>query len=149
MNAAELFGHWASVRAGLLEALDQLSDAQLQFTPRPGLWSLGTTARRIASAEEGWFRHHVTRELPEWPDFRDADYRTVAAVHSLLGDVHARSEEFLQSVDAADDGRPVELFWGEMVPLRWCMWHVLEHEIHHRGEIYLMLGKLGMEAPDV
>jgi hypothetical protein len=26
---------------------------------------------------------------------------------------------------------------------------VQEHEIHHRGEIYLMLGLMGMEAPDV
>jgi len=23
------------------------------------------------------------------------------------------------------------------------------HEIHHRGEIFLMLGLMGMEAPDV
>ena len=23
------------------------------------------------------------------------------------------------------------------------------HEIHHRGEIYLMLGLMGMEAPDI
>ena len=26
---------------------------------------------------------------------------------------------------------------------------VQEHEVHHRGEIYLMLGLMGMEAPDV
>ncbi|MBE0697809.1 MAG: hypothetical protein IH586_12880 [Anaerolineaceae bacterium] len=27
--------------------------------------------------------------------------------------------------------------------------HVLEHEIHHRGEVILMLGLLGIEVPDV
>jgi uncharacterized damage-inducible protein DinB len=26
---------------------------------------------------------------------------------------------------------------------------VQQHEVHHRGEIYLMLGLMGMEAPDV
>jgi uncharacterized damage-inducible protein DinB len=26
---------------------------------------------------------------------------------------------------------------------------VLEHEIHHRGEIYLMLGLLGLGASDI
>jgi len=26
---------------------------------------------------------------------------------------------------------------------------VLEHEIHHRGEIFLMLGLMDMEAPDI
>jgi len=39
--------------------------------------------------------------------------------------------------------------WGAKVTMGWAVWHVLEHEIHHRGEIYLMLGMLGMEAPDV
>jgi uncharacterized damage-inducible protein DinB len=39
--------------------------------------------------------------------------------------------------------------WDEDLPLRWIIWHVLEHEISHRGEIYLMLGLMGMEAPDV
>jgi uncharacterized damage-inducible protein DinB len=42
-----------------------------------------------------------------------------------------------------------QLPWGAQVSMGWAVWHVLEHEIHHRGEIYLMLGLLGMEAPDV
>ena len=41
MNANELFAHWAEVRKGLAQALDKLSDAQLDFVPRQGLWSLG------------------------------------------------------------------------------------------------------------
>ena len=51
MNAAEFFGHWRTVRRGLLEALDMLDDEQLDFVPREGLWSLGTVARHIANAE--------------------------------------------------------------------------------------------------
>jgi uncharacterized damage-inducible protein DinB len=149
VSAVELFGHWTVVRKGLLQALDQVSDEQLAFVPRAGLWSLGTTARHIAEAEEGWFRHAVQRELATWPEFADAETPTVAAVRALLGEVHARTEAFLTGVDAADIDRPVELPWGPAVPLRWCIWHVLEHEIHHRGEISLMLGLLGMRAPDV
>jgi hypothetical protein len=42
MNAKELFGHWAEVRDGLLRALGKLTDEQLGFVPREGLWSLGT-----------------------------------------------------------------------------------------------------------
>jgi uncharacterized damage-inducible protein DinB len=149
MNAKEAFGQWAQVREGLLQALDQLSDAQLGFVPRAGLWSLGTVARHIASCEEGWFRHTVMRELPDWPEYSAADYPTVAAVKALLTDVHARTEAYLEGIDAADVDRPVSLPWGSTVPLLECIWHVLEHEIHHRGEIFLMLGLLGMEAPDV
>ena len=150
MNAKELFGHWAQVREDLMRALDGLADEQLDFMPRDGLWSLGTVARHIASAEEGWFRHCVTRDLGEWPaDFTAQDYPTVEAIKSLLTEVHARTEAYLETIDAGELERVVDMPWGTKLSLRWIIWHVLEHEIHHRGEIFLMLGLMGMEAPDI
>jgi uncharacterized damage-inducible protein DinB len=43
----------------------------------------------------------------------------------------------------------VETPWGEKLASDWTILHVLEHEVHHRGEIYLMLGLLGVDAPDI
>jgi len=150
VNAFELFGHWTSVCKGLYQALDLLADEQLDFVPREGLWSLGHVARHIANAEEGWFRHIVTGELEEWPrDYTAADYPTVDAVKLLLQEVHSRTATYLKGVTAADMDQRIQQSWGPEVTLRWVIWHVLEHEIHHRGEIYLMIGLMGMEAPDV
>ena len=150
MNANELFAHWAEARKRLCQALDKLTDAQLDFVPRQGLWSLGTVARHIANAEEGWFRYSVTRELSQWPaEYTAEDYSTIVSIKTLLAEVHARTEAFLTQVDIADLDQVLELPWSEQLSLRQIIWHVLEHEIHHRGEIYLMLGLLGLEAPDV
>lgn len=149
MNAAERFRHWQSVRRGLMEALDKLNDEQLGFVPRDGLWSLGQVACHIADAEDGWFRHVVTGELDEWPQFEVEDYPTVESVRMLLTEVHYRTEAYLATLDDADLEQIIAAPWGDKFSLRWIIWHVLEHEISHRGEIYLMLGLMGMEAPDV
>jgi uncharacterized damage-inducible protein DinB len=149
MNASELFGHWETVRRGLLEALDLLTDEQLVFVPREGLWSLGKVARHIAEAEEGWFRHVVHGELPVWPEFTDEAYPTVDSIVTLLTEVHDRTASYLATVDVENLDRIVDTPWDEGIPLRWIVWHVLEHEVHHRGEIYLMLGLMGMNAPEV
>jgi uncharacterized damage-inducible protein DinB len=150
MNANELFGHWTVVRRGLLQALDELTDAQLGFVPRAGMWSLGTVARHIANAEEGWFRYAATRELAEWPgEYTAQEFPTVESIKALLSEVHGRTEAFLKTLDVADLDQDLEMPWSEQLSLRWITWHVLEHEIHHRGEIYLMLGLMGREAPDV
>ena len=150
MNAKELFGHWAEVRRGLIRALDKLTDDQLEFVPREGLWSLGTVARHIAGAEEGWFRYVISRELPKWPvGYTGEDYPTVASIKSLLAEVHARTLATLETVDADELRRVVDTPWGHEISQLWIIWHVIEHEIHHRGEIFLMLGLLGTEAPDV
>jgi uncharacterized damage-inducible protein DinB len=149
MNAAELFGHWKPVRRDLLRALDMLTDEQLRFVPRDGLWSLGKVTRHIAEAEDGWFRFVVAGELDGWPQFADQDSPTVESVKALLTQVHDRTQAYLATVEEADLDRFITAPWGSRFPLRWVIWHVLEHEIHHRGEIYLMLGLMGMEAPDV
>ena len=150
VSVEQLCGNWAKVRHGLFQALDMLSDAQLAFVPRAGMWSLGTVACHIANAEEGWFRYAVTRELAEWPaDYSADDYRSVESVKALLSLVHQRTEVYLRAVDAIDLDRMCDMPWGEKLSLRQVIWHVLEHEIHHRGEIYLILGMMGLEAPDV
>ena len=86
-----------------------------------------------------------------WPAgrFADADYTTVASIKELLAQVHARTHAILEGADAKRLQRAIELPWKATVTVPWIAWHVLEHEIHHRGEVYLMLGMLGMEAPDV
>ena len=149
MNALEMFGHWPEVREGLVQTLDKLTDEQLDFTPREGLWSLGTVVCHIASAEDGWFRYVVARELADWPGYTTEDYPTVEAVKDLLAEVHARTEAYLASLDVADLDRIIKTPWGSSLSLRWIVWHVLEHEIHHRGEVSLMLGLLGLEGLDV
>ena len=149
MSAKDLFQHWTSVRAGLYGAMDQLTDEQLDFVPREGMWSLGTVARHIAHAEEAWFRHWMTgmREGP--PEYTSQDYPTVESIKALLAEVHARTDAYLETLDVVDLEETFETVWGQKGSIRWVVWHVLDHEIHHRGEIYLMMGLLGIEAPDV
>jgi uncharacterized damage-inducible protein DinB len=114
------------------------------------LWSLGIVACHIANAEEGWFRYVITRERDEWPaEYTVADYPTLGAVKSLLAEVHSRTDTYLAGLNVEDMNQMIQAPWGESFRLGWIIWHVVEHEIHHRGEIFLMLGLLGWEAPDI
>jgi uncharacterized damage-inducible protein DinB len=149
MNAKELFGHWATVRQGLVRALGTLTDEQLDFAPREDMQSLGDAARHIAYAEEAWFRHWMVGKHEGPPEYTAKDYPTVEAIKALLAEVHARTEAYLETLDIADLDQPYQTFWGQEGPISWVIWHVLEHEIHHRGEIYLMIGLVGMKASAV
>lgn len=151
MNAQELFGHWNDVRTGLFEALDKVTDAQLDFRPRPGLWSLRETVAHIAGTEDGWLRYYAENCWHKDPP-EAAGYPTVASLKALLAQTHAATEaQFADHADGAEallaQVRPLP--WGAQTTMGRIVWHVLEHEIHHRGEVYLMLGLMGIEAPDV
>jgi uncharacterized damage-inducible protein DinB len=148
MNAQQLIARWNDVRDGLLEALDKLTDAHLDFTPREGMWSLRETVVHIAGTEEGWLRCYTANRWHENAP-QGADYPTVASLKDLLAREHAVTEaQFADDADAAL-AQVCTLPWGGQVSMGWAVWHVIEHEIHHRGEVFLMLGLLGIEAPDV
>ena len=108
-----------------------------------------TDLRKIANAEEGWFRLIATKERDEWPaDYTLDNYPSRDAIKSLLTDVHARTFAYLATLTSDDLDTVVESPWGQFT-LGFIIWHVLEHEIHHRGELSLILGFLGREGLDV
>ena len=148
MNTQELFDHWDEVRAGLVAALEKLADTQLDFTPCPGLRSLREAVVHIAGTEDGWLRFYMANCWHENPP-KAADYPTVDSLKGLLAETHARTlVQFAQDADGLME-KVCTLPWGAHAKMSWAVWHVLEHEIHHRGELFLMLGLMGLEAPDI
>jgi uncharacterized damage-inducible protein DinB len=71
------------------------------------------------------------------------------AIKTKLNEVHAQTLTYLANLELDDLDRVIEAPWGETFTLGWVIWHVLEHEIHHRGELSLILGMLGKEGLDV
>jgi uncharacterized damage-inducible protein DinB len=150
MKPKEFFVHWKLVRKGLLKLIDLFQEDELHFKPFEGAWSVGEILLHIANAEEGWFRYAVTRELDEWPSGHTVEnYPTFESIKVLLKEVHAWTETYLSGLNPEDYQRIIKLPWNEQIHLGWIIWHVLEHEIHHRGELSLILGLLGREGLDV
>ncbi|MDX1613010.1 MAG: DinB family protein [Candidatus Promineifilaceae bacterium] len=144
----QLFAHWAQVRAHLLDAIDNFEDADLHYRPFAKAMSAGQIMTHIADAEEGWFRYVITGERSDWPaDYTLQNYPSKEAIKQLLDQVHGRTETFLATLELADLERRVQAPWDDATfTLGWIILHVLEHEIHHRGELSLILGLLGREG---
>jgi uncharacterized damage-inducible protein DinB len=150
MKPKEFFVHWKVVRKGLLKVIKLFQEDELHFKPFKGAWSVGEILLHIANAEEGWFRYAVTGEFDEWPSGHTLDnYPTFESITALLDEVHEWTEGYISTLTLKDYHREVELPWDEKIHLGWIIWHVLEHEIHHRGELSLILGLLGREGLEV
>ncbi len=150
MDLSQIFSHWKQVRADLLSTIDKFNDIDLTYAPFPISWPVGQIMLHIGDAEEGWFRYAVTRELEQWPErYCLEKYPTKEDIKTALGAVHARTEQYLESLNGTSLAQLVAVPWGENLPLLWIIWHVVEHEIHHRGELSLILGLLGREGLDV
>lgn len=153
MDGSTLLAHWEEVRGVLLKALDVLTDEQLAFRPGDGLMSPARQALHIAGCEDGWLRYVLTGELADFPapymgtGFPDEAALTVGALKAHLAEVHARSSAYLMPLTADDLARTVETSWGQTYTVYEVFRYVIEHELHHRGELFLTMGLLGLEAP--
>jgi uncharacterized damage-inducible protein DinB len=148
MNVARIFRHWEQIRTDLLTGLESFSDEQLAFRPAPQYErSVGDIARHIASAEDYWFQQVISGQ--PHARFAPVQYPSVAAIKSVLTEVHQKTLAYLDTLTIADLERRVALPSGNEHSLYWIIWHVIDHECHHRGELYLCLGMLGIEGPDL
>ena len=104
----------------------------------------------IAEAEVGWFRFAVMHGCDKWPDgYTLENYPTREEILTVLTTTHQYTLQYLESLTGDDAEQVITVPWGENIPLPWIIRHVVEHEIHHRGELSLILGMLGREGLDV
>jgi len=149
MTADRLRAHWADVRAKLIETIDKFGDADLDFEPFSGAYGVRRLMLHIAHEEFGEVQHGITRTLPVWPeDFAPDQYPTMAAISRKIDEVHAATRSLLQSLDDQALAQTVETPWGSSGTREELLGHVLEHEIHHRAELSLILGLLGRQGLD-
>jgi uncharacterized damage-inducible protein DinB len=139
---------WAQVREGLIATIGKFSDQELSFRT-PDSRSVAEIMLHIAHEEAIEVGYAVTRELEALPDAYNAeDYTTKAAIVPALSGVHAPTLAYLRTVSDADLLAELELPWGQKSRALDMLWHVLEHEVHHRAELSLVLGMLGRDGLD-
>lgn len=146
---------WRSYQERLKEALAPLTADQLALRAAPGLRSIGENAAHLIGCRAGWFTEFLgedggadvkaaarwdvpgapARTADEVVQGLDRTWQCMAACLARWGPAEMR-----QTFTDDWDGKPV-------APSRtWVVWHVLEHDVHHGGELSLTLGIHGLRA---
>jgi uncharacterized damage-inducible protein DinB len=154
---ATFYSEWQRYHTHLRDALAPLTDEQVALRAAPHLRTIGAIAAHIIEGRVSWlagFTGETTPAAdalnawlaaPESASDAAALLRQLDASWQLVGDALARW-------DAAAMLTTYPIEWrGDHYDLTrgWVVWHVLEHDLHHGGEISLILGMHGLQAPDV
>lgn len=150
MQLNQMFAHWELVRGGLLATIDEFSEEELAYAPFQGSWPAGQVMLHIASCEDNWLHGVVRGEFQPWVTYPFKEHPSKEAILEKLDAAHQRTCAFLPTLGESSLTKKYPIPNSEEeYALGWIIWHVLEHEIHHRGELSLMLGLLGKEGLDV
>lgn len=149
MKPSLMFLPWKKIRKDLITMVDLFSEDDLDFQPFPGSWTVGKTFLHISETEDYWIHSLVRRELPADLHYELSQFPSLRAVKSKLSVSFDRTQMFLDTLQEPDLDWLFKMPGGKQARLYDILWHVLEHEIHHRGEISLALGLLGRKGLDV
>jgi uncharacterized damage-inducible protein DinB len=149
MQAAKLFHLWDRIRFGTVGTIEMFDEDELDFISYRGGYSVRQIILHIAQEEYGEIQYGITGEIDEFPpEYPPESYPTIDSLKGLLADVHDKTRKYLESISNEDLEKDIEAGWGGVYPMIDMIWHVLEHEIHHRGELSLILGLLGKQGLD-
>jgi uncharacterized damage-inducible protein DinB len=149
MSSAETMALWRRVRAGLVATVEKFAAEELRFRPFEGAYSVGETVLHIGHEEEIEVLFGLARlrlALPPAPAL--ADDAAVSTMLAALQKIHEETEAYLRPLTDRQLDEEIELAWGGSQRRVDVVLHVLEHEIHHRGELSLILGLLGRQGLD-
>jgi uncharacterized damage-inducible protein DinB len=156
-NVAPFYTGWEAYQDLLIPVIAPLTDEQLDLRPAPHLRSIREALTHIIAVRVRWF-HGLMGEggeaiapIGEW-DRKGQPPRSAAELVDGLKKSLQFVQECLRRYTPADLDYVFRGSWqGEDYALsrQWVIWHVIEHDLHHGGEVSLTLGIHGLPAPDL
>jgi uncharacterized damage-inducible protein DinB len=156
LTLAPFYRGWEDYQRLLIAALAPLTPEQLALHDGAAQRPVWLLAAHIIGTRIGWFRRMGEGRadldpLDRWDDDA-APPRTAAELIDGLERSWSLIAACLDRWTPADLDTPFTYQRpdGPMTRTRqWIIWHLIEHDLHHGGELSLTLGNHGLTAPDL
>lgn len=148
INSIEQFlEYWDRVRFRTRRVAVCIPPDKLEWTYAPGKFTLGDLVRHIAGIERYMFVECVMGRGSRYPGHGRELADGYDAVLAYLDRLDAESIELLRTLAPEQlRGKCFTPESGQISVWKWLR-SMAEHEIHHRGQIYLYLAMLGVATP--
>jgi uncharacterized damage-inducible protein DinB len=148
---------WGEYQDGLIEALAPLTPEQLELRAAPHLRSVGDIARHVIGARARWMHGLMGEGGPEMAELATLDRSETAGrtADELVQGMNATWQVMQECLGRWTSEDMAHIFAGDWngeaysLSRAWIIWHLIEHDLHHGGELSFTLGMHGLAAPDL
>jgi uncharacterized damage-inducible protein DinB len=148
---------WHTYQNELIKAIAPLTDEQLLLRAGTGMRTAGQIATHIVSVRAGWFFYDLKEggetfeEIDGW-QFDEERQRTAAELVQGLETTWTMMHAIMAgwTPEQWAETWPNESEFAPPVHSRpWIIWHLIEHDLHHGGELSITLGALGLKGLEI
>lgn len=153
------YAEWKRYQDGLKNAIAPLTANQLRLRAAPALRSVEENVAHIVATRVAWFNDYMEENDPQIAPLASWDESDLPQPERSAAELVAGMDASWRFMQARlDRWTPADLAhtfpyegWRNthVLSRSWVVWHVLEHDLHHGGEISLTLGMHGLQAPQL
>ena len=148
-SVAPFLDYWEMVRGRTVRVVDWIPEDRLEWTWQPGKFTLGDVVRHLAAIERYMYAENAARRPSRYPGHGRELAEGLPAVRAFLDRCHAETVEILGGLSDGDLREKCVTPGGASLAVGKWLRLMVEHEIHHRGQLYLGLGLLGVPTPPI
>jgi uncharacterized damage-inducible protein DinB len=138
--------YFDNVRERTLRVARCIPADKLDWAYAEGKFTLGGLLRHIASAERDMWAENVHGRPARHKSYDEEVGNDLAATVALMQRLHAESMALFAQLTDEQLAKKCLTPGGELATWKWLR-AMVEHEVHHRGQIYMYLGILGVKTP--
>jgi uncharacterized damage-inducible protein DinB len=148
-DAAQFVDYWKNVRQRTARLLPLVPEPDLEWTYAPGRFTLGDLFRHLAGIERGMYAETVEGRPSAYAGH---GAELASGAHGVAAYVRRAHEEsvaiFARLTPERLNGKCLTPAGTPITVWKWLR-AMVEHEAHHRGQIYLMLAMRGIPTPPI
>lgn len=139
--------YFESIRGRTRRVVTCIPPDRIEWTHASGRFTFGDLVRHLAATERWMFAENVAGRPSRYPGHGAELAQGYDGVIDYFDRMHAESVAIFRALP--DDALPERCTTPSGVSLPIWKWlrAMIEHEVHHRGQIYLMLGMLDVPTP--
>lgn len=144
---SEILDYFDKVRARTLRVARAIPRHQLEWSHAPGKFTFGDILRHLGAIERHMFAENARLRPSRYPGHGRELADGYDEVFDYLARMHAESMELLSGLSPADLEQKCVTPGGTRITVWKWLRSMAEHEVHHRGQIYVYLSILGVPSP--
>ncbi len=148
-SVSSFLDYWEKVRGRTRRLVDLIPAERLEWTWQPGKFTLGDLVRHLAGIERWMYSENAALRPSRYPGHGRELADGLPAVREYFERCHAESLEILRSLTDADLREKCVTPGGASIAVGKWLRLMVEHEIHHRGQLTMALGILGLPTPPI
>jgi uncharacterized damage-inducible protein DinB len=139
--------YFSNVRERTLRVAHCVPPDKIDWTYAPGKFTLGDLLRHIAVTERYLFAENIQGHPSRYTSHGKEFAETYDQILLLMEDLHKQSMEIFARLTTEDLQKKCPTPGGVQITVWKWLRSLAEHEIHHRGQLYLYLALLGVPTP--